>query len=93
MVESSTYVGNITVIRKVASSVLNKNKIKKIFGIRSGYRNSMANFGLNLIFSACCLNSNAIVIAVPPSITLTTPIIGHPLMAPVAVTPSARQCQ
>jgi hypothetical protein len=55
----------------------------------SGYRNSMANFGLSLIFPACCLNSNAIVIAVPPSITLATPIIGHPLMAPVAVTPSA----
>jgi hypothetical protein len=55
----------------------------------SSYRNSMANFGLNLIFFICCLSSNAIVIAMPPSITLATPIIGHPLMAPVAVTPSA----
>jgi hypothetical protein len=49
----------------------------------------MANFGLNLIFSICSLSSNAIVIAMPQSITLATPIVGHPLKAPVAVTPSA----
>ena len=42
-----------------------------------------------LIFSIWCLSSNAIVIAIPPSIKLATPIIAYPLMAPVALTPSA----
>ena len=51
----------------------------------SSYRNCMANFGLNLNFSTWCLSSNAIVMAIPPSITLATPIIGHLLMAPVAL--------